>query len=181
MYACPISLLLGTQRLPRLVGLTKSLEMMLVSSPVFPLLLEYTDFCFLLHLCSYSSFFNKKIKDISSCQLSKPIKGGEAHELGLVDALASPNDLVNTARQWALDIYELRRPWIKSLYKTDKLEPLGEAREILKFARAQAQKQAANLHHPLVCIDVVEEGIVAGPRAGLWKVLGISYNLCCLF
>nr|CAB3473099.1 unnamed protein product [Digitaria exilis] len=120
----------GTQRLPRLVGLTKSLEMML---------------------------------------LSKPIKGGEAHELGLVDALVSPNDLVNTARQWALDIYELRRPWIKSLYKTDKLEPLGEAREILKFARAQAQKQAANLHHPLVCIDVVEEGIVAGPRAGLWK------------
>ena len=89
--------------------------MMLVSSPVFPLLLEYTDFCFLLHSCSYSSFFNKKIKDISSCQLSKPIKGGEAHELGLVDALASPNDLVNTARQWALDIYELRRPWIKSL------------------------------------------------------------------
>ncbi|PWZ09461.1 Glyoxysomal fatty acid beta-oxidation multifunctional protein MFP-a [Zea mays] len=120
----------GTQRLPRLVGLTKSLEMML---------------------------------------LSKPIKGGEAHQLGLVDALVSPNDLVNTARQWALDIYECRRPWIKSLYKTDKLEPLGEAREILKFARAQAQKQAANLHHPLVCIDVIEEGIVAGPRAGLWK------------
>ncbi|XP_066306293.1 peroxisomal fatty acid beta-oxidation multifunctional protein MFP2-like isoform X1 [Miscanthus floridulus] len=120
----------GTQRLPRLVGLTKSLEMML---------------------------------------LSKPIKGGEAHQLGLVDALVSPNDLVNTARQWALDIYECRRPWIKSLYKNDKLEPLGEAREILKFARAQAQKQAANLHHPLVCIDVIEQGIVAGPRAGLWK------------
>ncbi|TVU20971.1 hypothetical protein EJB05_30578 [Eragrostis curvula] len=120
----------GTQRLPRLVGLTKSLEMML---------------------------------------LSKPIKGGKAHQLGLVDALVSPNDLVTVARQWALDIYELKRPWIKSLYKTDKLEPLGEAKEILKFARAQAQKQAANLHHPLVCIDVIEEGIVAGPRAGLWK------------
>ena len=84
----------------------------------------------------------------------------------MVDALASPNDLVNTARQWALDIYELRRPWIKSLYKTDKLEPLGEAREILKFARAQAQKQAANLHHPLVCIDVVEEGILGGGLMG---------------
>ena len=111
-------------------------------------------------------FLIKKLKDISSCQLSKPIKGGEAYELGLVDALASPNDLVNTARQWALDIYELRRPWIKSLYKTDKLEPLGEAREILKFARAQAQKQAANLHHPLVCIDVVEEGILGGGLMG---------------
>jgi enoyl-CoA hydratase/3-hydroxyacyl-CoA dehydrogenase len=77
---------------------------------------------------------------------------------------------VKVARQWALDIYELKRPWIKSLYKTDKLEPLGEAKEILKFARGQAQKQAANLHHPQVCIDAIEEGIVAGPQAGLWKV-----------
>ncbi|VAH72827.1 unnamed protein product [Triticum turgidum subsp. durum] len=100
----------GTQRLPRLVGLTKSLEMML---------------------------------------LSKPIKGEEAHQLGLVDSVVSPNDLVNTARRWALDICE--------------------AREILKFARAQARKQAANLEHPLICIDVIEEGIVSGPRAGLWK------------
>lgn len=120
----------GTQRLPRLVGLTKALEMML---------------------------------------LSKPIKGAEAHQLGLVDSLVSADDLVNTARRWALDICELKRPWIKSLYKTDKLEPLGEAREILKFARAQARRQAANLEHPLVCIDVIEEGIVSGPRAGLWK------------
>ncbi|KAI5021660.1 hypothetical protein ZWY2020_058390 [Hordeum vulgare] len=41
--------------------------------------------------------------------------------------------------------------------------------EILKFARAQARKKAANLEHPLICIDVIEEGIVSGPRAGLWK------------
>jgi hypothetical protein len=33
---------------------------------------------------------------------------------------------VKVARQWALDIYELKKPQIKSLYKTDKLEPLGE-------------------------------------------------------
>ncbi|XP_027329967.1 peroxisomal fatty acid beta-oxidation multifunctional protein MFP2 isoform X1 [Abrus precatorius] len=120
----------GTQRLPRLVGLTKALEMMLTS---------------------------------------KPVKGKEAFSLGLVDGLVSPDELVNTARQWALDILSRRRPWIASLYKTDKIEPLGEAREILKFARAQTQKRALNLHHPLVCIDVIEAGIVAGPRAGLWK------------
>lgn len=120
----------GTQRLPRLVGLPKSLEMMLTS---------------------------------------KPVKGEEALSLGLVDAIASPDDLVNTARRWALDILERRRPWVASLYKTDKLEPLGDAREILNFARAQARKQAPNLKHPIVCIDVVEEGIVSGPRAGLWK------------
>ncbi|XP_057467099.1 glyoxysomal fatty acid beta-oxidation multifunctional protein MFP-a-like [Actinidia eriantha] len=120
----------GTQRLPRLVGLSKSLEMMLTS---------------------------------------KPVKGEEAHNLGLVDVIVSPDELIHTARRWALDILEGKRPWVPSLYKTDKIEPLGEAREILKFVRSQARKQAPNLEHPLVCIDVVELGIVSGPRAGLWK------------
>lgn len=120
----------GTQRLPRLVGLSKALEMML---------------------------------------MSKQIKGEEAFNSGLVDAIVSPDELVRTARQWAIDILECRRPWVSSLYKTDKVEPLGEAREILKFARAQTRKQAPNLQHPLVCIDVIEDGIVLGPRAGLWK------------
>ncbi|KAL1803729.1 hypothetical protein DCAR_0935440 [Daucus carota subsp. sativus] len=120
----------GTQRLPRLVGLAKSLEMILTS---------------------------------------KPVKGEEALDLGLVDAIAPPEELLSTARRWALDILERRRPWINSLYRNDKLEPLGEAREILNFARTQARKQAPNLKHPLVLIDVIEEGIVSGPRAGLWK------------
>ncbi|RZC50988.1 hypothetical protein C5167_019414 [Papaver somniferum] len=120
----------GTQRLPRLVGLTKALEMML---------------------------------------MSKPVKGQEAHALGLVDVIVSPNELVNTARCLALDIVERRRPWVPSLYRTDKIEPLGEAKEILNFARAQARKQAPNLKHPQVCIDAIEEGIVSGPVAGLLK------------
>ncbi|KAL0323451.1 UNVERIFIED_CONTAM: Glyoxysomal fatty acid beta-oxidation multifunctional protein MFP-a [Sesamum angustifolium] len=79
---------------------------------------------------------------------SKPVKGEEALSLGLVDALASPNELVNTARQWALDILERRRPWVITFYKTDKLEPLGEAREILKFARAQTANglQTSSIH-----------------------------------
>ncbi|CAN1806898.1 Glyoxysomal fatty acid beta-oxidation multifunctional protein MFP-a, partial [Linum perenne] len=120
----------GTQRLPRLVGISKGLEMMLTS---------------------------------------KSVKGTEAHGLGLVDSLVSPNELVTVARRWALDMLEGKKPWVPSLYKTDKLDPLGEAREIFKFVRAQVRRQAPNLTHPLVCIDVVEEGIVSGPRAGLWK------------
>ncbi|OIW21624.1 hypothetical protein TanjilG_06782 [Lupinus angustifolius] len=120
----------GTQRLPRLVGLAKALEMILTS---------------------------------------KPVKGEEAFSLGLVDAVVSPDQLVNAARQWALDILERKRPWVPSLYRNDKIEPLGEAREILNFARAQTRKRAPNLNHPLVCIDVIEEGIVSGPRAGLLK------------
>ncbi|KAM3289159.1 glyoxysomal fatty acid beta-oxidation multifunctional protein MFP-a isoform X1 [Capsicum chacoense] len=120
----------GTQRLPRLVGLAKSLEMILTS---------------------------------------KPVKGEEAVNLGLVDAVVPSNQLLGTARKWALDILECRKPWVASLHKTDKIEPLGEAREICKFARVQTRKQAPNLQHPLVVIDVIEEGIVSGPRAGLWK------------
>lgn len=120
----------GTQRLPRLVGLTKALEMIL---------------------------------------MSKPVKGEEAHALGLVDAIVPHDELIKTACRWALDIVENRRPWVKSLYKTEKIEPVEDAREILNFARAQTHKRAPNLNHPLVCIDVIEEGIVSGPRAGLWK------------
>ncbi|CAK9138968.1 unnamed protein product [Ilex paraguariensis] len=128
----------GTQRLPRLVGLSKALEMML---------------------------------------MSKPIKGEEALSVGLVDAIVPKDELVNSARCWALDILERRRPWVASLYKADKLEPLGEAREILKFARTQSQKRAPNLKHPLSCIDAIEEGIVSGPRAGLWKEAEVFQDL----
>ncbi|KAJ4843076.1 hypothetical protein Tsubulata_042022 [Turnera subulata] len=120
----------GTQRLPRIVGISKALEMILTS---------------------------------------KPVKGTEAHGLGLVDAVVSPQELVSTARKWALDILERRRPWVASLYRTDKLDSLVEAREKFRFARAQSRKQAPNLTHPLICIDVMEEGIVSGGRVGLLK------------
>ncbi|KAK3138997.1 hypothetical protein QOZ80_5AG0376290 [Eleusine coracana subsp. coracana] len=120
----------GTQRLPRLVGLPKALEMML---------------------------------------MSKPIKGKDAHDLGLVDAIASASELVSAACSLALEIVEQKRPWFKSLYRTDKLPTLGEAKEILKIARVQAQKQAVSVQHPTVCIDVIEEGIVSDPRVGLMK------------
>ncbi|KAF8094641.1 hypothetical protein N665_0358s0023 [Sinapis alba] len=120
----------GTQRLPRLVGLTKALEMILTS---------------------------------------KPVKAEEGHSLGLVDAVVPPVELLNAARRWALDIAERRKPWVCSVLRTDKLPPLGEAREVLKFAKEQTRKQAPNLKHPLMCLEAVEVGIVSGPRAGLEK------------
>ncbi|CAH8356645.1 unnamed protein product [Eruca vesicaria subsp. sativa] len=125
----------GTQRLPRLVGLTKALEMILTS---------------------------------------KPVKAEQGHSLGLVDAVVPPAELLNAARRWALDIAERRKPWVSSVLKTDKLPPLGEAREILKFAKDQTRKQAPNLKHPLMCLEAVEMGIVSGPRAGLEKEALIS-------
>ncbi|KAH7445114.1 hypothetical protein KP509_02G107300 [Ceratopteris richardii] len=120
----------GTQRLPRLIGLPKAIEMMLTS---------------------------------------KPISSEEARELGLVDAIVPAKDLISTARRWALEITNSQKPKIVSLHKTDKLEALGEAREILRFARQQTMKRAPNLFHPLKCLDAVEVGIVSGGLAGLYK------------
>lgn len=109
-------------------------------------------------------------------QTSKPIKGQEAHSLGLVDAIVPPEELINTARRWALEILERRRPWVLSLHRTDKLESLAEARKIINLARAQAKKQSPNLKHIFACIDAVETGVVSGPRAGLWKVSHLLDN-----
>lgn len=97
-----------------------------------------------------------------------------------MDSIVLADELVNTARCWALNTLGCRKPWIVSLYKTVKLEPLTEARAILKFARNQAQKQAPNLKYPLVCIDVIEEGIVSGSRNELWKVYVCMYVCVCV-
>lgn len=85
--------------------------------------------------------------------------------MGIVDAVVAPDELLRAARRWALDIVESRKPWNKTLYRTDKLEPLDEIKEVLKGARSRAQTQVAK-----VCIDVVEVGVVSDPRSGLWKV-----------
>eukprot|EP01018_Ginkgo_biloba_P007979 Gb_20832 [translate_table: standard] len=120
----------GTQRLPRLVGMSKAIEMLLSS---------------------------------------KPIMSEEGKRLGLIDAIVSPEELVSTARTWATEIAEKRRAWINSLHRNDKLEPLEEACEMLKIARAQAKRTAPNLAHPQICLDVMEEGVVSGGFAGIVK------------
>ncbi|KAL0370623.1 UNVERIFIED_CONTAM: Glyoxysomal fatty acid beta-oxidation multifunctional protein MFP-a [Sesamum angustifolium] len=125
----------GTQRLPRLVGLSKALEMIL---------------------------------------MSKRVDGKEARSLSLVDTIAPADKLLEVACRWALDIVERRRPWVISLYRTDKLESLAEARAILKSARLEVQRQNPNVAHPLVCIDVIEQGIVSSPRKALRKIPVIS-------
>ncbi|KAK8559100.1 hypothetical protein V6N13_098695 [Hibiscus sabdariffa] len=120
----------GTQRLPRLVGLPKAIEMMLSS---------------------------------------KPIMSEEGKKLGLIDALVPSEDLLKVSRAWALDIAEKRKPWLRSLHRTDKIGSLSEAREVLRIARQQAKKTAPNLPHHQICLDVIEEGIVHGGYSGVLK------------
>ncbi|XP_031129333.1 peroxisomal fatty acid beta-oxidation multifunctional protein AIM1-like isoform X1 [Ipomoea triloba] len=118
----------GTQRLPRLIGLPKAIEMM---------------------------------------RTSKPITSEEGNKLGLVDAVVPPAKLIDVSRQWALDIAACRKPLLRSLHRTDKLCALSEALNILKVARQQAKQTARNLPHHLICIDVIEEGILHGGHSGV--------------
>ncbi|KAL5838345.1 hypothetical protein ACOSQ3_015514 [Xanthoceras sorbifolium] len=120
----------GTQRLPRLVGLSKAVEMMLSS---------------------------------------KPIMSEEGRKLGLIDAIVTSEELLKVSRQWALDIAARRKPWMRSLHRTDKLGSLSEAREILKTAKQQAKKTAPNMPQHLVCLDVIEEGVIHGGYNGVLK------------
>ncbi|CAH1454096.1 unnamed protein product [Lactuca virosa] len=74
--------------LPRLVGLPKALEMIL---------------------------------------MSKRVNGKDAFSMSLVDVVAPAEELIRSASRWGLDISEARKPWIRSLYRTDRLEALKEA------------------------------------------------------
>lgn len=91
--------------------------------------------------------------------------------MSLVDAIAPADKLLEVARQWALDIVEGTRPWVISLYKTDKLGTLEEARAVLDSARMEVQRRNPNVEHPLVCIDVIEQGIFSDAHDALWTVI----------
>eukprot|EP00803_Ostreobium_quekettii_P008705 evm.model.scf_1879.1 EVM.evm.TU.scf_1879.1 scf_1879:98-7109(+) len=121
----------GTQRLPRLVGLKKGVEMMLTS---------------------------------------KPVKGSVAQGLGLVDRVVGEGgDVVRMAKDLALEIAAGRAARRETLGRTDRLEPLGEALQVVAFARAQAARQAPHVRHPQLCLDAVAAGVEHGGLAGLAK------------
>lgn len=103
-------------------------------------------------------------------QTSKPIMSEEGKKLGLIDAIVPSTELLKVARQWALDIAERRKPWMRSLHRTDKIGSLSEAREVLKSARQQVKQTARNMPQHLACLDVIEEGIVHGGYNGVLKV-----------
>ncbi|KAI3443776.1 hypothetical protein Pfo_000441 [Paulownia fortunei] len=120
----------GTIRLPRLIGLPKALEMLL---------------------------------------LSRRIMSEEGKKLGLVDAVVPSEELLKVSRQWALDITGRRKPWIRSLHRTDKLGSLCEVRHVIEKARQQAKQTAKNMPQHQACLDVIEEGVIHGGYHGLLK------------
>ncbi|XVF88559.1 hypothetical protein PTKIN_Ptkin19aG0060500 [Pterospermum kingtungense] len=128
----------GTQRLPRLVGISKAVEMLLSS---------------------------------------KPIMSEEGKLLGLIDDIASTEELLRASRIWALAIADRCKPWVRSLHKTDKMGSLSESQGVLRAAREQAKRTAPNMPQHLACLDVVEEGIIHGGYNGLLKEAAVSKEL----
>lgn len=108
-------------------------------------------------------------------QTSKPIMSEEGKKLGLIDAIVSPEELLKVSRMWAVDIGERRKPWMRSLHRTDKIGSLSEAREALKIARQQVKKTAPHMPQHQACIDVIEHGIVYGGYSGVLRVLLVLF------
>ncbi len=112
---------------------------------------------------------------------SQPIKEGAAKKLGLVDDVVPKEKLLPAARQLALAIAAGKAPRSQTLYRTDKLESLGEALAIIDFAKAQAAKKGAHLTHPQLCLDAIRWGVEFGGLKGIDKVNGLSVSvLYCL-
>ncbi|KAH6778997.1 Enoyl-CoA hydratase/isomerase family [Perilla frutescens var. hirtella] len=120
----------GTTRLPRLIGLPKALEMLL---------------------------------------LSRSITSEDGRKLGLVDAVVPSEELLQVSRQWAVDISETCKPWIRSLHRTDKLCSLDEVHDVLENARKHFEQTDKNMPQYQACLDVIEEGIIHGGYHGVLK------------
>lgn len=108
-------------------------------------------------------------KAIEMMLSSKPIISEEGKQLGLVDAVTTSADLIDVSRQWALDISEKRKPWLRTHHRTDKLPSLSEARHMLTAARQQAKQTARNMPQHQACLDCIEEGVVHGSYSGILK------------
>lgn len=115
----------GTQRLPRLVGLKKALEMILGSEPI-------------------SSF--------------------EALEVGLVDRLVEPNELLKEAEEEVLALIDGR---IHGRGEVDDLKSDVNKKLLAMSARSVRIKTKGNYPAQTKAIEVIELGINQGLEAGL--------------
>ena len=66
----------------------------------------------------------------------------EGKKLGLIDSLVASEELLRVSWQWALDIANMHKPWVRSLHRTDKIGSLSEARNLINIARQQARNTA---------------------------------------
>jgi len=118
----------GTQRLPRLVGLPKAVEMMLTSSQI-------------------------------------PAK--EALELGILQEVVAPEQLVDAALAAANKLAAGQAKPIRASQQSSKLPAAAEAKQVVEMAKAMAGDKLRNLVHPDLCLDAILCGVVEGYDKGI--------------
>ena len=118
----------GTQRLPRVIGLEKAVQLTLTG---------------------------------------KKLKAKEALAAGLADAVVKDEQLLEAAKQMALDIAEGRRKRLMALHRSDRVGSYEDGKGVLEMARVQARKKNRLLPQPFAYLDAVEEGVRNGGEAGL--------------
>ncbi|CAI9100356.1 OLC1v1037336C1 [Oldenlandia corymbosa var. corymbosa] len=116
-------------------------------------------------------------KAIEMMLSSKSILSEEGKSLGLIDEIATSNELLNVSRLWALDIAARCKPWLHTLHRTDKIGSFSEARKVLEMARQQAKKVAPNMPQHQACLDAIEDGVIHGAYSGLLKEATVSKEL----
>ena len=106
-----------------------------------------------------------------ACQMmltSGPVDDRKALAAGLLDAVVEDASLLlPAAKALAIAIANGEKPRLETLYRTDRLEPLGVALPLLDFASAEAAKRAPHLRHPQLTLGAIREGVEKGGRAGL--------------
>ncbi|MEQ5837293.1 3-hydroxyacyl-CoA dehydrogenase NAD-binding domain-containing protein [Marinobacter sp. NFXS9] len=98
----------------------------------------------------------------------KPVAPQRALELGIVDELAEPAQLLERARSWVLANPEARQPWDRKGWKSRDLASLAFPSGPLTAAILQAHVASyGNYPAPLAILSCVGEGLVVGIDAGL--------------
>lgn len=120
--------------------------------------------------CGHCIHINENTCRVVPEQTSKPIMSEEAKQIGLVDVVIPLQQLVPAARKFALNIASAKEAWRRTLSLTDRIGSQEESLEVLKQARARAQKVYRNVPHPFVMLDCIEAGIKNGGVAGTLKV-----------
>jgi len=110
---------------------------------------------------------------------SQVVPGVKAEEMGLVEAVASPEQLVDRASQVVLNIASGRMPKIVASEYSDRLPRMNEAHAVAqKFGKdVMKLSQGGKIPQFQACLDVTLYGVAHGSTEGLLKEKSVFVDL----
>ena len=98
---------------------------------------------------------------------SSPIQAAEALELGVLNEIVEPSELLEQALAAARELADGKRTPVHASKQNDKLPDAATAQQMVDMAKAMMADKARNLIHPELCLDAILKGVVDGYDAGL--------------